>query len=311
MSVKSEQAITVLFSTAHASTGAATDADSTPLATLYVNGAASAATVTVTKIATGVYKAAVTLPTVTAGDVVSLRVAATVSGVAGEGVVWQEVADTERVSDLNDPTAASVADAVWDEAVAGHAGVGSTGAALSAAGGSGDPWGTALPGAYGAGTAGALLGALSLAGIAAAVWNRLTTALTVAGSVGSWLLAKLGLISSSTTVTVASPVTGDTVTTYQGDDYDDADGRAIAWDVNTAAILTGGTVKVVIHNVGSFDGEVVDDTTVRLELTAEQSATIAKGSHRYEVILTQPDGDRITLARGVWTSNESYTVPDR
>jgi len=56
------------------------------------------------------------------------------------------------------PSAATIADAVWDEAVADHAGVGSTGAALAAAGGSGDPWSTALPGAYGAGTAGKIVG---------------------------------------------------------------------------------------------------------------------------------------------------------
>jgi hypothetical protein len=56
------------------------------------------------------------------------------------------------------PTAAENADAVWDEAIAGHAGVGSTGAALAAAGGGGDPWSTALPGAYGAGTAGQIVG---------------------------------------------------------------------------------------------------------------------------------------------------------
>ena len=56
------------------------------------------------------------------------------------------------------PTVSAIADQVWDETLSGHSGVGSTGAALSAAGGSGDPWATALPGSYGAGTAGALLG---------------------------------------------------------------------------------------------------------------------------------------------------------
>lgn len=67
-------------------------------------------------------------------------------------------ADYTVVSDLPSvPSAASIADAVWDEAIAGHAGAGSTGAALAAAGAAGDPWATALPGAYGAGTAGKLL----------------------------------------------------------------------------------------------------------------------------------------------------------
>jgi hypothetical protein len=56
------------------------------------------------------------------------------------------------------PTAAAIADAVWDEAIAGHAVSGSTGEQLSAAGAAGDPWATALPGAYGSGTAGKLVG---------------------------------------------------------------------------------------------------------------------------------------------------------
>lgn len=53
---------------------------------------------------------------------------------------------------------AEIADAVWDEAIAGHAGAGSTGEALSAAGAAGDPWITALPGAYSAGQAGYIVG---------------------------------------------------------------------------------------------------------------------------------------------------------
>lgn len=47
---------------------------------------------------------------------------------------------------------------VWNSLVASFPGVGSTGAALAAAGGSGDPWGTALPGAYLVGTAGHIIG---------------------------------------------------------------------------------------------------------------------------------------------------------
>lgn len=56
------------------------------------------------------------------------------------------------------PTAAANADAVWDETLADHLAAGSTGNALNAAGGAGDPWATAIPGAYGAGTAGKILG---------------------------------------------------------------------------------------------------------------------------------------------------------
>jgi len=56
------------------------------------------------------------------------------------------------------PTAAAIADQVWDELIAGHAVSGSTGEALSAAGAAGDPWITALPGSYSAGQAGKIIG---------------------------------------------------------------------------------------------------------------------------------------------------------
>lgn len=56
------------------------------------------------------------------------------------------------------PSAASIADAVWDEAISGHLTSGTTGASLNAAGSAGDPWSTTLPGAYGAGTAGYIIG---------------------------------------------------------------------------------------------------------------------------------------------------------
>jgi len=55
-------------------------------------------------------------------------------------------------------TLAAIADAVWDEAIAGHLVAGSTGNALNSAGSAGDPWSTGLPGAYGAGTAGKIIG---------------------------------------------------------------------------------------------------------------------------------------------------------
>lgn len=67
-------------------------------------------------------------------------------------------ADAIGSSELAQTAVDKIADQIWDEVLSGHAGVGSTGAALSAAGGSGDPWSTALPGAYGAGTAGNIVG---------------------------------------------------------------------------------------------------------------------------------------------------------
>ena len=91
MSIASGQAVTRIFTTAHPATKAPTDADATPTGTLYVNGTADAATVTVTNITTGVYKAAVTLPALSVGDDVDMRIAATVATVATEAVFtsWQ------------------------------------------------------------------------------------------------------------------------------------------------------------------------------------------------------------------------------
>jgi hypothetical protein len=55
------------------------------------------------------------------------------------------------------PTASENADAVWDEALAGHLAAGSTGEALNAAGAAGDPWTTTLPGSYTGSQAGKIL----------------------------------------------------------------------------------------------------------------------------------------------------------
>jgi hypothetical protein len=93
MSVKSGQSLTVMFSTRHPATGAPTDADATPVVTLYVNGTADAATVTESNVTTGRYKAAVTLPTLAVGDVCDLIAAATVATVAMEDVIFTDVCD--------------------------------------------------------------------------------------------------------------------------------------------------------------------------------------------------------------------------
>jgi len=55
------------------------------------------------------------------------------------------------------PTAAAIADAVWDETIGDHLTAGSTGAALNAAGSAGDPWTTPLPGSYTGSQAGKIL----------------------------------------------------------------------------------------------------------------------------------------------------------
>lgn len=71
-----------------------------------------------------------------------------------------DAATAADVSAISVPSAADNADAVWDEALAGHATAGSAGAALSAAGGAANPLLEEVPGDYPNGTGGYALGRL-------------------------------------------------------------------------------------------------------------------------------------------------------
>ena len=308
--------------------GALTTPTIGPVGVLYVNGVANGATVTVT--GTNPYKWTVTLPTLMAGDLVSMYVTATIDGVATAEVVAEAVVDTYRISDIealvDDIGVAGAGltaipwNAAWDAEVeseatdALNAYAPPTNAEMEAR--------TLAAAAYfdpAADTVASVttvdstttLGAPGLASIAAAVWDRLTAALTTAGSVGAYLLSKLGLLTSATSVSVASPISGGTVTTVQGDDYRAEDGRAIEWVVSTPVDLTGGTVEVVLSGVATYTGSVVGADTIRLELTAAQTAAIHRGRYRYQVVHTQSvalGSDVTTLAEGTWISNERVTV---
>ena len=92
--IYSGQILTKIFFT-YNGFGQSVDADSTPTGTLVVSGVDNGATVTVTKLSTGRYKATVTLPALTTGDVVDLAVTATVGGVARSAVVFTDVAGSK------------------------------------------------------------------------------------------------------------------------------------------------------------------------------------------------------------------------
>lgn len=130
MFVKPSDVVSVQFTTQNATTGAAANADSLPTGVLVKNGDDTAETVTVSNIATGVYKASVTIPSgYVAGDEVQLRIAATVSSVAGKAVVWSAEVDTARVSEV--PTAAEIDTELSSNHGAGAWGSGGNGGALT------------------------------------------------------------------------------------------------------------------------------------------------------------------------------------
>jgi hypothetical protein len=102
MAYKASDSVTLEFCIQNPSTGAATNADSTPTGTFARNGTDDGTvTVTVSNVDTGRYKAAFTIPSgAVAGDTCSLSVAGTVSSVVGKGIVWQVVLDAKRLGDI-------------------------------------------------------------------------------------------------------------------------------------------------------------------------------------------------------------------
>lgn len=186
-----------------------------------------------------------------------------IAGHAGAGTTGEALAGATA------PSASTVADAVWDELLAGHVGVGSAGAGLAAAGSAGDPWSTPLPGAYGEGTAGKLLSDVPTLALQA-------TALSIQ--------AKTDLITAGGSVTVVAPVASDgDVTVYQGDDYASVDSRALDWSGTTWPDLTSASILLMVRaQTGvafSKAGTVVSaggaTQTVRVELTDDETALLA------------------------------------
>jgi len=191
------------------------------------------------------------------------------------------------------PAAADVADAVWDEALAGHAGAGTAGAALSAAGTAGDPWSIDIPGSYADGTAGQKLG-----DIMDDLEDGGRTDLLIDA-----IKAQTDALDGYT-VTVVSPVADSgTVTLYAGDDYDDTHGRALTFSLAVSGVpdLTAATVVMKTQESSwtatscTSDGT---DWTVLFEPTAADTAALGNLRQTYEVEATLSDGDVATLVTG-------------
>ncbi|OQB25099.1 MAG: hypothetical protein BWY10_02527 [Chloroflexi bacterium ADurb.Bin180] len=97
------------------STGALSTPSVGPVGALYVDGTVNAASVTVT--GSNPYKWTVTLPSLTAGQRVSMYITATIATIATAAVVAEESADTVLVSDVKTDTAAILADTGTDGVV--------------------------------------------------------------------------------------------------------------------------------------------------------------------------------------------------
>jgi hypothetical protein len=216
MSVRSSQSVTVVFTTRRFDTGAATNADSLPTGTLYVNGTADAATVTVTNITTGRYKAAVTLPTLAVGDVVDLNINATVNSVTDNAVVWRDIKDV-----LLDSSGK-----VTDNLQTGDsfARIGSAGAGLTA------------------------LGDTRIANLDAAMTTRMASYTQPTGFLAATFP---GTVASTTNITAGTITTATNVTTVNGLAAAVITAASIAADAITAAKIADGAIDTATFATGT------------------------------------------------------------
>ena len=180
--------------------------------------------------------------------------------------VSTRLAAASYVAPTTPPTAAAISDAVWDELTAGHTVTGSTGAALSAAGGAADPLLNDVPGSYPSGSAGAALGRIG-----------------------------------SNTVTIVSPVadTGE-ITLIYGDDYLYADGRALTFTGTTWPTITGGTIALIAQaaTVVSLAGVVTGAAACYVSLTSTQVNSLGVGVYTYDLQVTLSNTHVVTLQQG-------------
>lgn len=185
------------------------------------------------------------------------------------GDEWQDLfIYIETVTDQ----AEDVIDEVWDELQSGHTDAGSFGKYLDdeISDIPAEVLGTTVPGSYASTTVGGKIGTIGTAQIS-----------------------------------VVSPVASDgDVETYQGDDYNDTDGRALEWADSDGSwpSLTSATIAVIIGGVVELVGSVVDANTARLELTATQTAAITAKEHPFQVVATLASARVVTLVEGTWTS---------
>ena len=85
-----------------------------------------------------------------------------------------------------------------------------------------------------------------------------------------------------------------------GDDYLAIDGRSLDWALTNVPTLTGGAIALRVQVGGAalaFAGSVTGAAACRVELTAEQLATIGVGVWPYDLQATLLSGHVVTLVQ--------------
>lgn len=178
------------------------------------------------------------------------------------------------------PTAAQVADAVWEEAVVDHSGTaGSTAEKLAAAGAAGDPWATTIPGAYGAGTAGKIVGdnlnATITSRLSPTVAGR-TLDITATGAAG----IDLGNVENqSTTLTLSGTTVKDTT---------DVNTKVTDLQSRTPTALVGGKMDA---NIGTISNSAITAASINADaFTAAKFAADVSAEFAATLMVTPYEG---------------------
>jgi len=165
----------------------------------------------------------------------------------------------------------AISDGVWDEAIAGHAGAGSTGAALSAASAAGDPWTTAIPGSYTAGQAGYVVGTT--------IVNKLT----------------------NDAIVYVNPSTAYDLELIRSDAYDGTSHDKLSFPAGKD--IAGVTCVLTVRNADtdasliSVSGVGVGSNAV-ITLTSAQTADLVPGIQKFDVEVRHSSTSKQTVARG-------------
>lgn len=117
-------------------------------------------------------------------------------------------------------------------------------------------------------------------------------------------------ITASGTTVVNAVATSGRITLVRGDDYLNADGRALSWTVSSPN-LTGASATLTIRTYAGATVlakamTVVGATTVRADLTHTETAAMALGTpaYTYEIVATLSGGGTATIASGtVWITD--------
>lgn len=173
--------------------------------------------------------------------------------------------------------------------------------------------------------------------IVADILNALLASYTVSGSVGESLgrldniQAKTDLITTGTTITIASPVSGSTITAQRGDtlsaalenigaltnhsklyftvkwDAADADTAALIQIEHTAGLLyiNGAAAVTAANGTLTVDDEATGDITIGL--AAVEAAKLPLGSYSYDVQIVRSAGTVSTLTSGNFTVSADVT----